>query len=40
VAVNLFVSARRLPDTRPPQALLILENIKETVRLCREQQGQ
>ena len=39
VSVNLFVTARRLPDTRTPQALLILENVKETVRLYHQQLG-
>ena len=34
--LNLFVTAHRLPDTATPQALLILENVMETVRLYRE----
>jgi PAS domain-containing protein len=37
--LNLFVTARRLPDTPAPQALLILENVEDTVRLYRQQSG-
>jgi PAS domain-containing protein len=33
VPISLLVTASRLPDTAPPQALLILENVAETVRL-------
>ena len=33
------VTARRLPDTATPQALLILENVGETVRLLNQQLG-
>ena len=37
--VNLFVTVRRLPGTEPPQALLILENVGETVRLYEQHRG-
>jgi PAS domain-containing protein len=33
VPVSFFVTASRLPETEPPLALLILENVAETVRL-------
>jgi PAS domain-containing protein len=33
VPVSLLVTASRLPDTAPPQVLLILENVAEAVRL-------
>ncbi len=33
VPVSLLVTASRLPDTATPQALIILENVAETVRL-------
>jgi len=39
LSVKLFVTARRLPDTATPQALLILENVGETVRLLNQQLG-
>jgi PAS domain-containing protein len=39
VTVNLFVTARRLPETEPPQALLILENLGETLRLYEQYRG-
>ncbi len=39
VSVNLFVTARRLPPTTTPQALLILENVGETVRLYNQNRG-
>jgi PAS domain-containing protein len=37
--VILFVTVRRLPDTKIPQAILILENLKETVRLYKQHHG-
>lgn len=37
--LNLFVTAHLLPDTAPPQALLILENAGETVRLYHQLVG-
>jgi PAS domain-containing protein len=33
VPISLLVTASRLPDTATPQALIILENVAETVRL-------
>ena len=36
VPISLLVTASRLPDTAPPQALLILENVAETVRLYQQ----
>lgn len=39
MSVNLFVTAHRLPGTAAPQALLILENVGETVRLYNQQRS-
>ena len=39
VPVSLFVTASRLPDARPPQVLLVLENVAETVRLYNQHLG-
>ena len=39
LSLNLFVTARRLPGTATPQALLILENIGETIRLLNQHLG-
>ncbi|MEI7808477.1 MAG: PAS domain-containing protein [Verrucomicrobiota bacterium] len=33
VLVSLFVTASLLPETSPPQALLVLEDVAETVRI-------
>jgi len=39
VPVSLLVTASLLPDTQTPQVLLILENVAETVRLCKRHAG-
>ncbi len=39
VPVNLLVTACLLPETKMPQVLLVLENVAETVRLCKRQPG-
>lgn len=39
VPVNLLVTAALLPDTSPPKALLVLENVAETVRLYKRHAG-
>lgn len=39
VPVSLLVTASLLPDIQPPRVLLILENVAETVRLCKRHTG-
>jgi PAS domain-containing protein len=39
VSASLFITARRLPEATTPQAVLILENVGETLRLYRQHQG-
>lgn len=39
VPVSLFVTAQPLPETPAPQALLILENVAETLRLYEQHRG-
>jgi PAS domain-containing protein len=37
--VSMFVSVQLLPDTQIPQVLVILENLKETLRLYKQHHG-
>jgi PAS domain-containing protein len=37
--VSMFVSVQLLPDTQIPQVLIILENLKETLRLYKQHHG-
>ena len=37
--VSLFVTTSLLPETAPPQVLLVLENVTETIRLHNQHHG-